>query len=992
MSVPRPFVNDRVLLRDRPWVVRQVTEATGGVRLLRAEALDGEEPPWLEVALPPEEIQLLPPEDPCFDLSQLDSFVAWANSHRLLAATLIRHEDFLEGARFGRVTLEAYQLVPTLRILEKPRPSLLIADDVGLGKTIEAGLVMLELLARGRARRILVVVPPGLMEQWRQELYERFGLEFWLIGNASEFAAAQEALPAGLSAWDALPRVITSIDYLKKETVRHRALRTRWDLVIVDEAHALAESGTPRNPYSTQRTRLGRALRDAARGLLLLTATPHNGYAHAFRSLLELVEPTLATFHGSPEDLRRRIGTAMVRRLKSQICRRAGETEQAVFPQRTVEGVRVKLGPASRRLLFEVSAYCSKTATEAKNSDEAELVGFAMQIIKKRALSSWSALAKTLEHRLEALQDERGREEAPTASELRDLQADIPTTETQAERIARRIVRSAIPKEERRRQAEIRAIKRIRALLRAVADEEPKIEALRHEIELLIAADPSEKLIVFTEYRDTLDAIHERLQSDPHLRGRCVVLHGGLSRRERLKRQDAFARPEVRVLLATDAASEGLNLQHYCRRIVHMELPWNPNRLEQRNGRVDRYGQSREPIIKYLYYPDSPEDDVLALLVQKIERMTRDCVSAPDILGNELTLLDATAPDAQERKERLEQLFDDHIAEVARNVHPLLLAQQDVAMEADRVYAQLGSSEPLLADDLALEEAVLALLGTEAAKPVNGLEGVFRIRVPWNWRGDGVKPVYEAATFRRSIAARYRQQDVEYITPLHPLVQAMAKDARRRLLQFYASARGLPPRRLAARTVEPHELLSVLFTWLGRIQSAGRDLQEHLIPVRLDLEGRIVEPPAQAQRWLVPGPTGDVPKARLEELFRSRFEWLLERSRQEAETWLRGRVAALRDRRQQLAAVLRRDLQKDLDSRLAEIAEEEERARGVIEPSGQLKLFAEQQPRSFDSRRELVEEFRHRRLEEIAAFEQVDDPAPPQPLGALFLVPEGGTP
>jgi SNF2 family DNA or RNA helicase len=410
MSTVGISINDRIVLRDRPWVVRRVTEIEGGRRLLGLEALDGDEPASLDVAVPPEEPDLLPTESPTFDLGQLDSLAAWANAHRILAATLVQDVGLISGARFGRVTLEAYQLVPALRLLAKPRLSLLIADDVGLGKTIEAGLAMLELMARGRVRRVLVVVPPGLMEQWRQELYDKFGLEFRIIGNASDFAAAQESLPAGVSPWEALPRVITSIDYLKKDAVRTRALRKRWDLVIVDEAHALAESGTPQNPYRTQRTRLGLDLRKAARSLLLLTATPHNGYAHAFRSLLELVEPTLATFKGSPKDLRRRVGTAMVRRMKSQIHRRVDGREEPVFPLRSVEGIPVRLEGAERELLEEVSAYCSRTARQAHDTDEAELIGFAMQIVKKRALSSWKALLNTIQHRLEALEREEARE------------------------------------------------------------------------------------------------------------------------------------------------------------------------------------------------------------------------------------------------------------------------------------------------------------------------------------------------------------------------------------------------------------------------------------------------------------------------------------------------------------------------------------------------------------------------------------------------------
>ena len=985
-------VNDRITLRDRPWIVRQIVEVEGDRRLLKLEALDGDEPAILEVAVPPEEAHLLPVETPAFDLAQLDSLAAWANAHRILAATLVQNTGVVSGARFGRVTLEAYQLAPALRLLGKPRPSLLIADDVGLGKTIEAGLAMMELMARGRVRRVLVVVPPGLMEQWRQELFDKFGLEFHIIGNAADLAAAQESLPAGVSPWEALPRVITSIDYLKKDAVRSRALRRRWDLVIVDEAHALAESGTPHNPYRTQRTRLGLALREAARSLLLLTATPHNGYAHAFRSLLELVEPTLATFKGSQEDLRRRVGTAMVRRLKSQIRRRVDGREELVFPLRSVEGVPVQLEGAERELLHEVSAYCSRTAKQAQGTDEAELIGFAMQIVKKRALSSWAALGRTIEHRLEALEREEAREEPPQPAELRDFQADLLLTEAQSERTARRILRSAIPRDEKRRRSELRALKRIRALLKKLPDRDPKIEVLVSELKRIFAEDPSEKVIVFTEYRDTLNAIRTRLDADPDLRGRYVVLHGGLTRRERLRRQDQFAKPESRVLLATDAASEGLNLQQYCRRIIHVELPWNPNRLEQRNGRVDRYGQTRPPIIRYLYYADSPEDDVLSKLVEKIEQMAWDYVSTPDILGviqgaeaiqEGLTALDPKASDVGPKKEGLVRVFEDRTGEFVRDLQPLLLATRQGDVD-------LYTAEPLLSDDRTLEEIVLAVLGPGAVRPVDGLEGIYRIEVPWAYRGEGVQAVYEAATFRRSVAARCRADDVEFITPLHPLVQALVADARRRLLQVYPNARGLPPRRLAVRTVPPEEPASVVFTWLGQIEGGGGLLEEHLIPIRVDLQGRIIGEPEENQRWLTPEAAGDVSKEALKALFCHRFEELLERARGEAERWLRQRAEALRTHRQKQAEILRQDLERDLADRLQEIDEEERRARGLIDATGQLRLFAELEVSGFQARRQAVESYRNQRLEEIAAFEQVHEPPPPRPLGALFLVPEGG--
>src|SRR5215471_14387523 len=991
--------NDRVVLRDRPWIVRRVVEAEGSQRFLKLEALDDDEPRALEVVVPPEEPLVLPPEMPSFNLAQLDSLTSWANAHQVFAATLVQHAGMVSGARFGRVILEAYQLAPALQLLAKPRPCLLIADDVGLGKTIEAGLAMLELMVRGRVSRVLVVAPPGLMEQWRQELSEKFGLEFRIIGNASDFAAAQETLPAGVSPWDALPRVITSIDYVKKETVRTRALRKRWDMVIVDEAHALAESGTPQNPYRTQRTRLGMDLRKASRSLILLTATPHNGYAHAFRSLLELVEPTLATFRGSTEDLRRRVQTAMVRRMKYQICRQADGRTEPVFRPRTVQGLPVKLEGADRELLQRVSAYCSLTAKNAQGTDEGEIIGFAMQIVKKRALSSRKALFVTIEHRLAALEQEEAREEPPSQQELRDLQADLPLTESQTERTARWILRSAIPKDEQRRRSEVRALTHIRTALRKLPDRDPKIEALILELKRIFAEDPSEKVIIFTEYRDTLDAVRTRIDADPELQRCYAVLHGGLSRRERLRRQEHFAKPETRVLLATDAASEGLNLQRHCRRIIHMELPWNPNRLEQRNGRVDRYGQTREPLIRYLYYPDSPEDDVLARLVEKIQQMIGDYVSAPDILGaaqgmeaiqKGLALLNASAQDVDKQKQSLVRAFEERAKQIEQELQPLLL----VGQQGEAVSAALNTAESLLTDDTALEQVVLAVLGPGAVRPVEDIEGAYRIEVPWAYRGDDTKPVYEAVTFRRSVAARHPADKMEFITPAHPLVKALAADARRRLLQVYPSARGLPPRRLAARAVPPEEPASALFTWFGRIESGAGLLEERLIPVRVGLAGQILGNPEQNRRWLTPEPSADVPKKKLEDLFSRRFDQMLQRSRDEAHALLRQRAEELRRQRRKQAEILRQDLDRDCKCRLQEIEYEERQARGLAADGGVLLLFNPDVPdgegSGFEARRQVVESHRTQRLEEIDLFEQVTSLPRPQPLGVLFLVPEGG--
>jgi hypothetical protein len=986
-----------VTVRDRPWRVQGLEEVAPGQHLLKLLPAGGDGGGPLVVVTPPERVIPLPPEELRFDPAEIGPVGPWLSAHRALALTAIRDEA-LGGARYGRVALEAYQVAPVLRILSKPRPRLLIADDVGLGKTIEAGLCLLELMHRRRADRVLVVVPPGLIPQWEEELKERFGLTFTVIENATGLARVQTSLPAGLSPWD-LPRarIVTSMDYLKRNEVRRRALAKPWDLVIVDEAHALAESGSPQSPYRTRRTRLGEELRVRSRGLLLLTATPHNGYVHSFRSLIELVEPTAATLTGP--GTRDRIERAMVRRMKRQIVRREDGEWKPAFLRRTVEPIPVRVDGDAARLFELIGAYCSRALMDARGGEDEELVSFAMQIVRKRAASSRLALERTLEHRLEALKKESAREEPPDRAEIRDLQADVPMSDKQAERVARRILRSAIPKDERRRKTEVKRITEIQRLLRTLPGPDPKVAALVEHLGAVIAEDPTAKVIVFTEYLDTLEAIRGGLDAaGPPLAGAYVELRGGLTMRQRQAVQRRFDDPDVRVLLATDAASEGLNLQRHCHRMVHFELPWNPNRLEQRNGRIDRYGQTRPPEIRYLYYPSSPEDDVLARLVQKIEEMAGAHVSTPDVLGvisglDLGTALAGIGPGNEEAKDRLVRDFEDRTAEFVGEVQPFL-ATSDPRMEILEGEQMLLRAEPLLPDDLELERLLADILGPTAFRPADrDREGVYRIEVPRPFRGPGVVERYSRATTRRSIAVAEPADGLEYLTPTHPLVQAIAADARRRFLQVYPDERGLPPKRLAAQRVPGDHPPAVLFTFHGAVAGPEGVIEEVVLPVRVDFEGRTVgDAEADAELLREASRPGEVLSDALE-LFRPRFEELLRTATDEAARRLAARAAEIRARRATQAEELRRDAGAYTKDRLRELAEEEARARGRIEASGQMRLawVADEPARySAEAKRKAVEMHYQQRLTEIDAYETVHDPAPPRPLGAMFLVPERG--
>lgn len=993
-------VGDRILLRGRPWRIKSYENigdvASGNANLLTLAALDEYDPSELSIAVPPDEPQLLSTEKLIFNTRSLDSYFSWSTAHRLLSLTYSPNDDIFSGALQGRVALEPYQFAPALRVLAKPRPRLLIADDVGLGKTVEAGLVLLELMARKRASRLLLVVPSGLMLQWQEEMEERFNLKFTLIENAAGLARVQTSLPAGVNPWDVLPRIITSVDYLKKETVHHRALRSRWDLAIVDEAHGLSLAGSSANPYATQRTRLGRKLAEKCHGLLLLTATPHNGYVHSFYSLLELVEPGIS-LTGEPAARARRVSAAMVRRLKSQISKTDEQGRQVpVFPLRKVEGIPVAVSGKERELLDSVSAYCARTAKQAEGSEDADLVTFAMQIIKKRASSSRYALGKTIHQRLDAL---KGRAEAqpPEKTELRELQADLPMSEQASERITRQLVQSSIPKEERRRKAEISKLNALKKLLAGLPAKDPKIEILLSQIREVLE-DPAEKVIVFTEYADTLDAIKTALQASPDLADQAVVLRGGMSGRGRAKVQEAFEKPSMRILLATDAASEGLNLQRQCRWIFHVELPWNPNRMEQRNGRVDRYGQTRPPQIRYLYYPHSAEDGVLHRLVEKIEQMRADRVSTPDMLGilqgvdnlsGGLVALGGDQEDSRAAGDRLVGLFEDRTQDFITHVQPFLLAEAGLKEESEELKRKLSNSSQMLADDLKLEKLMTGVLGP-AMQILEG--GLYRIQVPRVLRAAGVADAYPQATFRRSVALGTKAKAVEFIHSGHPLVQAAAGLARARFIQSYEQERGIAPRRLACRRIPAKEPASILFTFLVGIR-AGDSVLERLMSVRVGLDGRIIGNSEQARSWVDwQARPGEVQTEVIERLFTNDFGKLLDLALASARRELDQEMRTVAENRKQRSDLLLADAEQDLQGRLEEIQRQEELASGKVDlDTGQTALFASEGFRqsNFDKRREEVKRLVEQRREEIEQYGQVEAAGEPLPLGALFLVPEG---
>jgi len=979
----------RIFLRDRVWRVESATRVAEDKTLFRL--FDPSNAERLEALCPPEEFEPLAEEAPTFSRSAIAPFEAWQSANLALKLSCV---DAGEFAAFygGRISPEHYQFAPVARMLQLPRPSLLIADDVGLGKTIEAGICLLEMIARGRGKRILLVVPPGLIPQWQEEMLTKFGLKFEAIENAAALERAQTRLSEGVKPWVFLNRVITSIEYLKKREILTSALEPQWDVIVVDEAHYLAESGTPKNPYLTARARLGPKLRDNAKSLIILSATPHNGYSHSFRSLVEIVEPTDASFRGDKNVIARRVGRSMIRRLKGEITKSGanGERISAFKVREPVKAISVtSLADAEKAIFKKISSYCAKTAAAAAQTDDAELVSFAMQIIKKRMLSSRTALANTVKRRLDALTSRTQQEEAPTRSEVRELQGDLPLNEKAHERIATRIVRAATSKDTRRRNAEKKQLQDIQKLIDQVqALPDPKIEALIADLKADVLSQPDEKAIIFTEYLDTLGAIKTALASRPEFKDCFVELTGGLSSKKRQARLAEFEIREKRLLLATDAASEGLNLQRACRRVYHFELSWNPNRMEQRNGRVDRHGQTRNPIIRYLFYPDSPEDNILDRLVKRIAQMQSDKVSTPDILGilagqrieDALTEMDAEG-DATAAGDKILSKLDEGRDLFLREVAPLLMSTS--ASYGAKIDSNSMSADQVMQDDDAFERFMLSRL--RPYLKADQILHTFSLRTPREFQGPQVADSYSCLTFRRTVAIQYPARDVEFVTRLHPLFQAMSKNAFRHLAaprDPNASSARIAVRRHPFADIGPY----AVFTYLCL------DDHEHgqFLSVPIDPSGKVLPSDQVIPIFDTNLPPGEVAWGDVAKAFEGRFDQMQAAAAEAAMKSLNEEAAKDANACQEFAVVLREDAERYRSDRLAEIDLEEKQAQSVEEQQSQQLLLDHREVYGFKAKRAAADTFLKRRLEEIAKFEQGTKPGTPQPLGVLFVFPPEG--
>ena len=700
----------------------------------------------------------------------------------------------------------------------------LLADDPGAGKTIMAGLYIKELILRGDLARCLVVVPGGLVGQWQEELYDKFDLNFSIL--------TRELIDSSLTANPFAEKdlLLTRLDHLSRnEDLQTKLAETDWDLIVVDEAHRMAAHWFGGEVKETRRYQLGKLLGGITRNLLLMTATPHAGKEEDFQLFLALLDGD--RFEGRFRDGVHTVDVSdlMRRMVKEKLLRMDG---RPLFPERIASTVPYPLSPLEQALYEEVTRYVTDEMNRADRlAAEGEgrrgnRVGFALTVLQRRLASSPEAIYQSLRRRRARLEKDlvdakhRARLASlpPSEARIERLLADLERTsrgdddeddfedrvddlaEDEREDVEEELADSAsAARTARELEIEIRTIGRLEELadrvrrsgtdrkwneLVTILDERPE---LRH------ADGTRRKLIVFTEHRDTLNFLVERLRDRLGRPEAVVTIHGGTAREERRAIQERFAQDkDCLILVATDAAGEGLNLQR-AHLIVNYDLPWNPNRIEQRFGRVHRIGQTEVCHMWNLVAEDTREGQVYLTLLAKLEEQ-RKALSGQvfDVLGEafrgaplrDLLIKAIRYGDEPEVREAITRVIDEKVGDGLAELIDAHALASDVLGETqvDRIRAQLEEAEARRLQPHYIRSLFLEAFGLLGGRIVEREKGRFEIRhVPQDLRtrdrqmgvGAPVLRAYERVCFDKASVRVTGKPVAELLAPGHPLLDSV---------------------------------------------------------------------------------------------------------------------------------------------------------------------------------------------------------------------------
>jgi len=512
-------------------------------------------------------------------------------------------------------------------LLPLPKIRFLLADDTGAGKTIMTGLLLKELLLRDTIERVLIVTLGGLTRQWQEdEMGIKFNLPFTLVNRA--------AFSADPNVFHTAPKIVTSIDFISREDVMNVAGNVHWDLIVFDEAHKLSAYDYGQKQYLSLRYKVAKSLAQQCEHLLLLTATPHRGRADTFKMLLQLLdEDIFATDELASSRIKEfehnGINKFFIRRLKEDMRDWDGKP---LYKDRHTKTVAYHLTPEEKALYDAVTTYLTKRKEEASETKNIH-VSLALAVMQRRLVSSIFAIKNTLYKRWQALQgivDELSKTptlwgqrhkldsfDVDNLDEYEDLDDDERDAFDSILSDPRKFKLFTTAKSVQEIQEEAREVKRLYDMADTLfksQQEEQKFKELRTLLTAQKVIEGS-KLVLFTEHKDTLLYLEERLRNNGYT---VATIHGGKTVDERRQAQWDFFKPETQILIGTDAAGEGINLQ-FCNLLINWDIPWNPNRLEQRMGRIHRYGQKQHVMVFNMVASNTREGKVLERLLTKLD-------------------------------------------------------------------------------------------------------------------------------------------------------------------------------------------------------------------------------------------------------------------------------------------------------------------------------------------------------------------------------------
>ena len=706
------------------------------------------------------------------------------------------------GLSISRVDPLPHQLEAVYEhLLKLPTVRFLLADDAGAGKTIMAGLLLRELKLRGLAERVLVACPANLAFQWQRELKEKFDERFLVLkGNdiRDQF---------GVNQWLEQKQIITSLDLAKREDILPGLKQARWDLVIVDEAHRMSAD----EKRKSQRYRLGEMLRDGTDHLLLLTATPHKGEAASFTRFLQLLdEDAYADVKSIEEAMQRRRAPFYLRRTKEAMVYFPERTEEGgwaarpVFTKRIPRTAAFRIDDAEFALYQNVTRFVkaqSRRAAAEGDSPRARAVGFLMSLYQRRLASSTFAMRRSLEKRAKRLAD--GLKEAqalakaapPTLPDLEDLDE---MEDAERERLERLLDAITLAGNAAQVRDEIEELRELAQQAKAVEDagNEAKLAHLREILQQQGFFDrPDQRLLLFTEFTDTLNYLLENLRRWGFEAG-CI--HGGMKpggRDEpgtRLHAEQQFREGAIQVLVATEAAGEGINLQ-CCHILFNYDIPWNPNRLEQRMGRIHRYGQREDCLIFNFVAANTIEGRVLERLLTKLQEI-RDALDDDAVFNVVGEVLPSTQVERVLRDYYAGKLGDavleDHLLRDVDEGHFRAICQTALeGLATKKLNLTMLTERRAKAQERRVVPETIARFIRECAedaafplRPVRRLPHAFDPgRVPPrlknyerepDWKHPDLANRYPRLSTDRETA---EQHNLEWVTPGHPLFEALRR-------------------------------------------------------------------------------------------------------------------------------------------------------------------------------------------------------------------------